>query len=67
MYDAVEFRRRAQRLCEQADEPGLSQTTQTTLLRMASKWVELAEDADLINAMMGDTLETSASNKLVGS
>jgi pyruvate carboxylase len=67
MYDAVEFRRRAQRLFEQADEPGLSQTTQTALLRMASKWVELADDADLVNAMMGDTLQTSPSNKLVGS
>jgi hypothetical protein len=60
MYDAAEFRKRAQHCVEQANEPGRLKSEKTLLLRMAAKWVELAEDADRVNALIGDTLKTSS-------
>ena len=62
MYDAVEFRQRAQHCIRQANEPGLARSQQTVLRRMAAKWHELAEDADRINALLGDAM-TAASGR----
>ena len=62
MYDAAEFRKRAQHCVQQANNPGLSQIGQTILLQMAAKWIELAEDAERVNALMADPQEHPTSN-----
>lgn len=56
MYDAAEFRKRADHCMRQANEPGLSRRHQTVLLRMASKWLELAVDAERIGGLFDDVL-----------
>jgi hypothetical protein len=66
MYDAVEFRKRAQHCVEQANRPCLSRADQALLLRMAAKWAELAEDADRINALIGDAWTHPGHNNSAG-
>ena len=44
MYDRVKFRKRARRCVEQANAPSLPRFQPAIVLRMAAKWVELAED-----------------------
>lgn len=59
MYNGAEFRKFADKCVEQANKRGLSKTDQTDLLRMAAKWLELADDADRMN-LLSEALETVA-------
>jgi hypothetical protein len=56
MYDAAEFRKRAEHCVRQANAPGRLQTEKATLLRMAGKWLALADDAERVRALISDAL-----------
>lgn len=60
VYNADEFRMFADACILQANELGLSKTQRDILLRMAAKWLELADDAERIKDAMGDAIETVA-------
>jgi hypothetical protein len=60
MHNAHEFRVFADACIVQANELGLSRTQRETLLRMAAKWLQLAEDAKRIRDAMGDVIEAVA-------
>jgi hypothetical protein len=53
MYDAIEIRKRARHCIEQADEPDKSPSQQLALLRMATVLLEIADDAECINRLIG--------------
>jgi hypothetical protein len=56
MYDANEFRQRAQQCLQQASDPAMPLNQQRILLQMATKWIALAEDAELIRTLIGQDL-----------
>jgi hypothetical protein len=56
MYDATEFRKRAQDCIEQADDAEKSPSQQFALLRLATMLLELADQAECINHIIGDAM-----------
>jgi hypothetical protein len=63
MYDANEFRQRAQQCLEQASDPAMPLNQQRILLQMATKWIALAEDAELIRTLIRQDLPPPASDQ----
>jgi hypothetical protein len=58
MYDAEEFRNRAQHCMRQAVRPGISPAQKTKFLRMAASWLALANDAAHVNGLIADKSES---------
>jgi hypothetical protein len=52
MYDAADFRKRAQDCMEQAEDASKSASEQLALLRKAAMLLELADEAECINRLM---------------
>jgi hypothetical protein len=57
MSAAEEFRKRAEYCAKQANENGRSQPVRATLLQMAAKWHELADDAERVKELMNEPLD----------
>ena len=60
MYDAEEFRNRAQHCMRQAERRGISLAQKTTLLRMAASWLALANKATHVNGLIGDAVKSES-------
>jgi hypothetical protein len=56
MYDAAELRKRARHCIEQAEEPDMQPSRQLALLRFAATLLELADEAERINRLIGDAM-----------
>jgi hypothetical protein len=60
MHNADEFRVFSDACIVQANELWLSRTQRETLLRMAAKWLALAQEAERIRNLMGEAMESAA-------
>ena len=56
MYDAADFRKRAQDCIEQAEDASKSASEQLALLRRATMLLELADEAECINRLIRDAM-----------
>jgi hypothetical protein len=56
MYDANDFRKRAQDCIEQAEDASKSASEQLALLRKAAMLLELADEAECINRQIGNSM-----------
>jgi hypothetical protein len=52
MYDAEEFRNRAQHCMRQAERTGTTPAQKMMFLRMAASWLALANDAAHVNGLI---------------